>query len=154
MKSYRLRAWQRLREDTRDLDPGFQKHLRECVRRKQIAFQRMMAATNGNPVGVEFRRESSESWGFVLPDVAGDAPWRVQAFDADGFVGHNCYASFEDATEALINDGYRVIDAGALDRCSRTLRWALGVKCSELRLLFNLGKLTWTEMIERSQQAR
>jgi len=149
MKRYSTSHWQRLTKDRRDLDPGFARHLRDMARPRQIAFQRLMSMCDGNPVGIECKRESRDAWAFVLPDVAGESPFRVQNFDADGFSGHSCYDSLLEAVEALIGDGYRVPDPGALDRCSSTLRWAIGVKHSEIRLLFSQGKVSWTEMLDR-----
>lgn len=149
MQRYRTKYWQRLREEPRDLDAGFAKHLRECARPRQIAYQRLMSMCQGNPIGLECKSETREGWGFILPDVSGEYPWRIQAFDADGFIGHNCYNTLEDATEALIGDGYRIPDPGALDRCSTTLRWAIGTKRAEFRTLFNRGLLNWTEMLDK-----
>lgn len=151
MKRYRTRYWQNLVEDAQILDPDFARHLRECARPMQIAYQRLMSMSDGNPVGIECRSEAREAWGFILPDVAGDAAFRVQNFDADGFYGHNCYHSLQDAVEALIGDGYRIPDPGALDRCSATLRWTIGVRRLEFRLLFDQGKLSFTEMLESMQ---
>ena len=144
--------WQRLAHDSRDLDPGFARHLRDAARPRQIAFQRLMGLCDGNPVGIECKSETRDAWAFVLPDVVGESPYRVQTFDLDGFFGHSCYNSLQEATEAMIGDGYRLPDPGALDRCAATLRWAIGVKRSEIRLLFHLGKVGWTEMLERMDQ--
>jgi len=146
---YRTSHWQRITEDRRELDPGFAKHLREMARPRQIAFQRLMAMSEGNPVGIECKSESREAWAFVMPDVAGESPFRVQNFDAEGFSGHSCYDSLEKAVEAMIGDGYRAPDPGALDRCSTTLQWAIGVKRAEIRQLYNQGKLSWLEMLDR-----
>jgi len=149
MKRYRTRYWQQLAENNRVLDPQFAKYLRQCARPRQIAYQRLMSMSDGNPVGIECRSESGDVWGFILPDAAGEAPFRIQNFDADGCFGHSCYQALQDAVETMIGDGYRIPDPGALDRCSATLRWALGVRHMDLRLLFNQGNLSFTEMLER-----
>jgi hypothetical protein len=151
MKRYRSTYWQRLRDDDGTLAPDFARHLRDCARPTQIAFQRLMAMTSGNPIGVECKSEARDSWAFVLPDVAGESPWRVQNFDADSFFGHQCHDSLQQAVEAMLGDGYRILDPGALDRCSSTERWATGVKRSGIRLLFNLGQIDWPEMLLRMQ---
>lgn len=152
MKRYRTAHWRRLREDVRDRAPGFAKHLRDIARPHQIAFQQVMASCGGNPAGVECKHVSGKGWAFILPDAHGQSSWRIQHFDADGFIGHTGHKSLVEATEAMIAEGYRVIDPGALDRSAATLRWAIGVKREELRLLFNQGKIEWKEMLDRMQQ--
>lgn len=149
---YRTSHWDTLSKETRDLDPEFAKHLRELARPRQIAFQRLMAAYAGNPAGVECKSESREAWAFMLEDVSGEYPWRIQYFDADGFSGHTCYHSLQQAAETLIGDGYRAPDPGALDRVSGTLRWAIGHKKMEVRQLFNQGKLDWRTLLDRMHQ--
>lgn len=150
MKRYRTSHWQRIREESHELDTDFAKHVRKFARAQQIAFQQLMSMCEGHPVGIECKKsESRENWAFILPDMSSDSPWRIQHFDADGFSGHNCYDSLQQAAETLIGEGYRVPDPGALDRCSTALRWAIGVKRSDVRLLFNQGRIGWAEMLER-----
>lgn len=146
---YRTTTWARIRERNCELPTDFAKHLREVARPRQIAFQRLMTMSSGMPVGIECKSGRHEQWAFILPDMSGDSPWRIQNFDQDGFSGHSCYDTLQQAAETLVNDGYRVPDPGALDRCSTTLRWAIGVKRSEIRLLFNQGKITWAETLDR-----
>lgn len=75
-----------------------------------------MAEYDGHPVGIECRMKDRESWAFVLTDASGARPWRIQQFDMDGFVGHLCFDSLEEAVEDMLHMEYRVTDPGALDR--------------------------------------
>ena len=145
-KRYRTKTWQRIRDDKRVLNPRFAKHLRDVARPRQVAFQRMMAATRGNPVWVEFKKVDQAQWAFILPDLEGVHAFRMQTFDQDGFIGHSCYDSLQVAAEDLSSGGYTIMDQGALSRESHTVRWAIGVKRQELRLLFSRGKITWQEL--------
>ena len=151
MQHYRLSHWQYIRQRSGEIDPGFAQRLRHSARPRQIAFQRLMAMTEGNPAYLECKSATREAWAFVLPDLNGEGSWRIQHFDPDGFTGHTCHNSVTEATEALIGEGYRVPDPGALDRCSATVRWAVGVKRAELRLQVNHGKTGWAEMAGRLQ---
>lgn len=146
VQRYRTTQWQRIRDEKRTMNPCFSKHLREIGRRRQIAFQRLMASTEGNPVWVEFKKVDQGQWAFILPDLEGTYAFRVQSFDQDGFIGHTCYRSLQEAAEELVASGYCVMDRGALSRESHTVRWAIGVKRQELRLLFSRGKIGWQEM--------
>ncbi len=154
MQRYRTKFWASLREETRILDKGFARHLRAIARRSQIAFVQLMQAVGGEIVGVECKKEDQDQWAFILPDVAGDEPWRIQHFDLDGFSGHQCYSTLEAATEELVRSGYHRPDAGALDRCATQLRWKLGVKRLEIRTLFDRGLIDFKEMIDRMQPFR
>ncbi len=147
---WRTTHWQHVRERELEIsDPEFARHLREHARPAQIAFQRLMKHSDGEPWGIECKSRSREAWAFILPDVSGDSPVRAQFFDLDGFSGHFCYGSLIKAVEGMIADGYQVLDPGALDRVAGTERWAEGVRRCELRLQFNLGRITWVEMLER-----
>lgn len=145
-KRYRTKTWQRIRDDKRMLNPHFAKHLRDVARPRQIAFQKLMTDTEGSPVWIEFKKADGSQWAFILPDLEGVHAYRMQSFDQDGFIGHTCYDSLQVAAEELSASGYTVMDRGALSRESHTVRWAIGVKRQELRLLFSRGKISWQEL--------
>ncbi|WP_425953103.1 hypothetical protein [Ralstonia pseudosolanacearum] len=107
-----------------------------------------MAAYNGEPIGIECLMGDRERWAFVVPEMSGDdRQWRVQYFDADGFVGHSCYETLPLAVETVIQEGYRTPDPGALDRISRTPRWALGVKKAAIHQRCQQQMITFSQMI-------
>ncbi len=147
---YQTKYWARLKADLdsdRAMDPGFARHLREIARPRQISYQRLMAAHSGYPVGIEYKKKDRAQWAFILPDVSGDSAWRIQSFDEDGMIGHQCYSTLEEAAEELcINT---VIDEGALDRLSQTPRWAAGVRRHEIRLAHSRGLISWNELLEQ-----
>lgn len=149
MQRYRTKYWTSLREDKRNLDKGFARHLREIARPSQISFVQLMQAVGGEIVGIECKKKSQDQWAFILPDVSGDQPWRIQNFDLDGFSGHHCYATLEDATEELVRSGFHLPDVGALDRTASQIRWTLGVKRLEIRTLFDRGLIDFREMCEK-----
>ena len=149
MKRYCTKYWKSLREDMRDLDEDFARHLREIARPSQIAFVQLMQAVGGEIAGIECKKKTQDQWAFILPDVSGDQLWRIQYFDLDGFSGHQCYATLELATEELIRSGYYIPDAGALDRAASHFRWTLGVKRLEIRTLFDRGLIDFREMCEK-----
>ena len=151
MQRYQTTTWARIRADKKDMDRPFAKHLREISRERQIAFVRLMNATGGNPTGFECRSKNQHQWAFVIEDVAGESPYRIQTFDRDGFIGHSCHRTFQDAVEDMLGRGYTVMDQGALDRCAGTLRWSLGVKRMEIRQLFDQGVIDFREMLDRMQ---
>lgn len=147
---YICKEWKRVAARSTHLDPKFAKHLRQIIRPKQIAYTRLMRVTEGNPVGIECKSSNRDAWAFIVPEVSdGSYAYRVQSFDLDGFCGHFCHATFEDAISDLLQN-YREIDSGALDRISLTERWKIGVKRSEFRLLFDQGVIDFRQYLEKS----
>lgn len=152
VQRYQTTHWQRIRNPDLTRDPGFARHLREIARPKQIAFQRLMSAYDGEPIGAECKARTREAWAFVVPDMSGsEYAFRVQYFDEDGFSGHDCHASLVKAVEDMLGQGYLTLDAGALDRCASTVRWALGVKRAGIRMKFNCGQISFQQMLEEMQ---
>lgn len=148
VQRYRSISWERVRSSTSRLSPDFARHLRDISRPLQIAYQRLMAAYAGQPVGVECRMEDRDSWAFVLPETSDARPWRIQQFDQDGFVGHLCFGSLEEAVEEMLRMGYRVVESGALDRIASTARWARGVRRAALMQKHQEGLISYRQMVE------
>lgn len=146
---FRTTGWERARVAHERVKPDFAAHMRRIARPAQIAFQRLMVSYGGEPVGIECRKGDHTQWAFAIPEMSDSGqPWRVQYFDADGFIGHGAYASLTLAIESMIQDGYRTADPGALDRIGATDRWALGVKRATIRQRFQEGQITFNQMID------
>ncbi|APA90629.1 hypothetical protein BJG93_32750 (plasmid) [Paraburkholderia sprentiae WSM5005] len=147
-RRYRSSSWESVCAASAAVPAEFARHLRDNARPLQIAYQRLMALYDGQPVCIECRMEDRESWAFVLPDASGAKSWRIQQFDPDGFVGHLCFDSLDGAVEDMLQMGYRVIDPGALDRIGSTARWALGVRRAAIMQKHQQGLVTYRQMVE------
>jgi hypothetical protein len=150
--SYMTKSWRVIREKTKGADQklrDFEKYMRSLNRPKQIAYALLMSKYAGNPLGIELRSKSRDAWAFVLPNVHGDHSFRIQYFDCDGFSGHSCYATIEDAVENMVSEGYQVEDAGALDRLSSTEQWRVGLLRATIRQKQQHGLITWQEMMDQ-----
>jgi hypothetical protein len=149
MQRYQTDHWQRVKASClfEVIEPDFVRYLREVSRPAQIAFQKLMSMSDGNPVGIECKSSTRAAWAFVMPNIAGDSDWKVQYFDEDGFSGHCCHATIVKAAEAMISEGYVDIDAGILEKVTTTNRWALGVQRLQLRDWFNQGLISYREML-------
>lgn len=126
--TYMTKSWKICRvRDLGPLEDGFGKHLRECSRPSQICFVQIMTRHKGSPCGVEFRHyKDVNRWAFVLPD-ASQPGYRMQYFDDRGFSGHAHFKDIESAVDEMVSMGYRLEDAGALDRLSITPKWIEGL---------------------------
>lgn len=146
---YRSAGW--LRANTafaRSGNKGFARMLRKSVYPVQKVYRQLMEAYGGEPVGIECRDKSSQRWAFVAPETGEPGQFRVQYFDEDGFTGHYAHSKLEEAVEAMLREGYRRIDVGALDRVAATPRWARGVKVASLRQRCQEGLMSFPEMVE------
>jgi hypothetical protein len=148
VKRYRSASWERVCAASTRVPANFGRHLRDIARPLQIAYQRLMALYDGHPAGIECRMKDRESWAFVLPDASGSKAWRIQQFDQDGFMGHLCFDSLNEAVEDMLRMGYCVTDPGALDRTGSTTRWARGVRRAALMQKHQEGLITYRQMVE------
>ncbi|ASW03880.1 hypothetical protein [Paraburkholderia aromaticivorans] len=145
---YRTTTWERARVAHLRGRPDFARHLRGIARPMQISYQRLMQAYNGEPVGVECRERERDAWAFVVPEMSGSGRWRIQRFDLDGFVGHMCFDTLAIAVENMLQEGYRILDAGALDRVAATNRWAKGIKRAAVVQRCQEGLITYAQMLD------
>lgn len=146
--------WAQITAEGRTLDADFKAHLVQVALPHQAAFSRLMEAYNGEPVGIECRHESREVWAFTSPSVitpTSKQEWRVQTFDVNGFIGHECYNTMIEAVEAMTRD-YPQADPGALDRCATTKKWAIGLETQKLRDQFSRGEFSYAELVKRVQE--
>jgi hypothetical protein len=146
---YRAQCW--LRANTaleRTGNDGFAKMLKQSAFRIQTLYRRLMTTYAGEPVGIECQSSSRQAWAFVAPEPGESGHFRIQYFDEDGFSSHYVHRELTDAVETMLNEGYRDVDAGALDRMAATPRWARGVKVAALRQKCQEGLMTFPEMVE------
>ncbi|PEH40458.1 hypothetical protein CRM94_17240 [Burkholderia gladioli] len=151
MQTYKTTSWVRAQSRMAELHekrPGFAQHLIDIARAAQLAYEALMTAYGGQPIGIECRSPKREQWAFIAPNIQTMSPFRVQVFDADGFISHHGFDSLELAAEDMINSGYRVIDEGALHRMSATDRWATGIARLDIMQQVNDGRITWARAAE------
>ena len=146
---YRAACW--LRANTafsRSGNKEFARMLRKQTYPVQKVYRQLMDSYAGEPLGVECRSISRQQWAFVAPETGVPGQFRVQYFDEDGFTGHFVHTKLEEAVESMLREGYRVIEAGALDKIAATPRWARGVQVATLRQRCQEGLMSFAEMVE------
>jgi hypothetical protein len=130
-----------------------EKYMRKITRQKQILFCKIMNKYSGNPLGVEFWRESTDSWAFIVENMDGGGAYRMQFFDRDGFFGHGYRESVASCMEELISQGYRLEDSNALETTSQTIRWKNGLKRASIRQKQENGLISFSEMLNELKKA-
>jgi hypothetical protein len=147
-RRYRSASWDHVCAESGGIPADFARLLRDEARPLQIAYQRLMSSYDGDPAGIECRLKERESWAFALPEASGAKPWRVQQFDQDGFIGHQCFDSLNEAVEEMLRMGYLVTDPGALDRIGSTARWARGIRRAAIMQKHQEGLIKYCQMVE------
>ena len=101
------------------------------------------------------RHEAMAQWVAILRNFNG-APdsWRLQRFDADGFVGHQVYASKDEAIRNAARERFTLHDDGALDRLERTVAFRLGNAISDEREKLNGSRISFTAFLARVTQRK
>ncbi|MBK3780157.1 hypothetical protein G3A43_07790 [Paraburkholderia aspalathi] len=146
---YRAQAW--LRANTafgRTGKKDFARMLKKSAYPIQKVYRQLMEAYAGEPIGVECRSTSLQNWAFVVPETGVPGQFRVQYFDEDGFTGHCVHSKMEEAVETMLREGYRIAEAGALDKVASTARWARGVHVAALRQRCQEGLMSFSDMVE------
>lgn len=120
--------------------------MRSSALQDQIAYGRLMKQFDGVPICVECKHAFLQQWAFVSKDMVNENEYRLNMFDASGFQNHINYYSIEAALQEMIRNHYHVIDCGALDRCSQTNKWEIGLYAQTVRDSYHRGELSWEEV--------
>lgn len=103
-------------------------------------------------IGLTLKHHRLESWGIVLPDASQPGRFRWQAFQRDGFTGHCTHNTPELCIGDMLDDGYTVLDMGALDRLSATVEWARGMEIVGVIQACNAGMLSFEDAMQKREE--
>ncbi|MCL4682474.1 MAG: hypothetical protein KJZ92_14550 [Rhodocyclaceae bacterium] len=121
MQTRAMRCLEALYPNVAQRATRFVSALFERARRNERHYAGIMSRHCGDPSGVEFRHLTWQRWGVILPDASVPGKTRIQYFTPFGMSKHDTLATLEEAVEALVEGGYVIEDAGALDRMF--VRW-------------------------------
>lgn len=110
-------------------------------------YVKIMRATNGKPIGIEFRHRKFQQWAFIVEEMSDIdiGAFRVQMFDEKGFYNHSTFSALDDAIEKLAEDNFTEIDSGILDKISETYTWKSGAVSFEILTKVNCGRMSYEE---------
>jgi len=112
------------------------------------AFNEIMERHKGDPVGVEYEHHKNAGrFAVVLPDAAVPGKFRVQFFDKNGFSSHDTIGPVEKAAEEMVQQGYRVLSKGEMNRLSQTRDWQIGNATAALLQKLNAGQMPYQEFL-------
>ncbi len=127
---YICSAWAKATADNNLMDSQSRIQLQRRVLSRQLAYNLLMVAGNGNPEGIEMRNADGKEWAFVTRDESSAlGTWRLQTFGSAGFKSAQYFDSLQEAAETMVIF-YVAPDLGALERAMATEAW--GVKTISL----------------------
>lgn len=131
----------------------------EAARKRKQAAKQLLMRTIGDPAEpkhVEWRHAAPnrELWSFITPEVSEHGGWRINTFDANGFIGHASFSSFDQCLDEMVFRGFTEPDPGALDRLSSTQDWAIGTAISDAIQRANQGQISQDQALEEIRQIR
>ncbi|MDF2461972.1 MAG: hypothetical protein K0Q43_207 [Ramlibacter sp.] len=88
-------------------------------------------------------------WLMILRDASAQGNWRTQAFDVQGFSGHETYATREQAIEIAAGRGFTQRDDQALDRLQDTEAFQRGLYAADLIQQHAAGAIGLEELHRR-----
>ncbi|WP_047229972.1 hypothetical protein [Pseudomonas brassicacearum] len=100
-------------------------------------------------IGLTLKHRSREAWGVLVPDASEQGRFRWQAFQSDGFTGHCTHDTPELCIGDMLDDGYALLDMGALDRVSGTAEWKRGMEIVAVIQACNAGQLSFEDAMRK-----
>lgn len=92
------------------------------------AFNRILRSCGVNILGVELKHRTQDRWLVILADASETGRFRCQYFDRHGLWSHSTQDTAHEVLRGAIDEGFQVIDAGALDRLGQTDEWRRGME--------------------------
>lgn len=103
-------------------------------------------------LGLTMKHRSRDAWGIVIPDATQQGRFRWQAFQRDGFTGHCTHGTPELCIGDMLDDGYVLVDMGALDRLSATAEWQRGMEVVAVIQACNAGQMSFEDAMRKHKE--
>ncbi|MBU5976893.1 hypothetical protein KQW06_31545 [Pseudomonas aeruginosa] len=110
---------------------------------KLILLEHLLCQFTIHGLGLTLKHHSRDAWGVLLSDASQLGRFRWQAFQRDGFTGHCTHDTPELCIGDMLDDGYVLLDMGALDRLSSTAEWQCGMEIVAVIQACNAGQMTF-----------
>lgn len=124
--------------------------LEKALVKKQSALDAYLETGDGTIL----RHPTRDRWVMLLPDASRPGKYRTQEFGYEGFIGHQCFESPEEAAIDAGSNGYTLPDPDRLDVLAATPRWQDGMAITLVIQDMNAGRLTWAEADEKVTQIK
>lgn len=143
-------AWAKATAENNLMDPHSRSQLQRRILPRQIAYNLLMVAGNGNPEGIEMRNADGKEWAFVTRDAGTDrASWRLQTFGSAGYKNTQHFDSLQDAVETMVSF-FVTPDQGALERAMANEAWGRKTVSLDLKGLLHTGPAPLSSRLKKT----
>lgn len=105
-------------------------------------------------LGLTLKHQDRDAWGVLTEDASEPGRFRWTQFQRDGFTGHCTHDTPELCLGDMLDDGYTVLDQGALDRLCVTREWQRGSQITAIIQACNAGHMSWEEANRRAAEIK
>lgn len=143
-------AWAKATAEDLLMDSQSRNQLQRRILPRQIAFNLLMVAGNGNPEGIEMRNADGKEWAFVTRDAgSAQGTWRLQTFGSAGYKNSQYFDSLQEAVETMVVF-YVTPDTGALERAMANEAWGHKTVSLDLKGLLHTGPVPLTSRLKKT----
>lgn len=148
-----LADWQ----ETKESGEGFAclaDEMIESIQGKIITLETVVGLFAVVGLGLILKHHNRDAWGVLTEDASAPGRYRWTQFQRDGFTGHCTHASPELCLGDMVDDGYSVLDSGALDRLYGTAEWLRGTAITAVIQACNAGQISWEEANRKAKEVQ
>ncbi|WP_137887474.1 hypothetical protein [Pseudomonas sp. 2FE] len=146
-----LAMWQEMKETGEGL-AFMADEIIEEIQGKISSLEYLLGQLAIHGTGLTLKDSKRDAWGIVLPDASQAGRYRWQAFQRDGFTGHCTHDTPELCVGDMLDDGYTMVDLGALDRLATTVEWQRGMEVVAVIQACNTGLLSFEDAMRKREE--
>ncbi|QCT95436.1 hypothetical protein FEV13_00360 (plasmid) [Stutzerimonas degradans] len=128
---------------------GLIKEMAGDIERKIASLESLLDLYAQHGLGLTLKHCRSDSWGILSEDPSEPGRYRWTLFGKDGFSGHCTQDTAELCVGDMLDDGFTILDMGALERLSGTVEWQRGMEVCAVIQACNAGLIDWQEANNR-----
>jgi len=117
---------------------------------KIISLEKLMADFTHYGLGLTLKHHARDAWGVLTEDASDRGRYRWTQFQRDGFTVHCTHDTAEYCLGDMVDEGYTVLDSGALDRLCGKPEWQRGTEITAIIQASNAGLISWEEANRRA----
>lgn len=124
------------------------------IQEKIISLELLTKLYAEHGLGLTVKHRSREAWCVLTGDASEPGRYRWTQFQRDGFTGHCTHDTPELCLGDMMDDGYTVLDQGALERLCGTPEWQRGTEITAIIQACNAGLMSWEEANRKAAEVK
>jgi hypothetical protein len=128
--------------------------LMSMIQEKIISLELLHQLYTTHGLGLTLKHRNREAWCVLTEDASAPGRYRWTQFQRDGFTGHCTHDTPELCLGDMMDDGYTVLDQGALERLCGTPEWQRGSEITAIIQACNAGLMSWEEANRKAVEVK